>query len=172
MARSAVGSQLARAQTGFTYIGLLFALAIIGITLATVGIVWSTQIRREKEADLLFAGDQIRTAIRLYYGDTPAGVHSYPASLADLLQDQRWPQVHRQLRRLYYDPMTASADWQLIEAPEGGIMGVASKSMAKPIKQANFSNSDAVFKEADCYCKWQFVYAPLSGRQTRPRLQP
>ena len=168
----AYGSPLADVQTGFAYIALLFAMAIIGITLATVGVVWSTQIRREKEADLLFGGDQIRDAVRRYYADAPAGVHTYPATLADLLQDQRWPQVHRQLRRLYYDPMTASADWQLIQAPEGGIMGVASKSTAKPIKRANFSNVDAVFKDADCYCRWQFVYMPVNRRQARPSLQP
>jgi type II secretory pathway pseudopilin PulG len=160
------------AQTGFTYLALLYAVTIIGITLATVGVVWSTQIRREKEADLLFAGDQIRAAIGRYYGDIPTGVHNYPATLADLLQDQRSPLVHRHLRRLYYDPMSASIDWQLIEAPEGGIMGVASKSVGKPIKQDNFPNGDANFKEADCYCNWQFIYVPLHGRQTRTRLQP
>jgi type II secretory pathway pseudopilin PulG len=165
-------SQVLRAQTGFTYLAVLFAVTIIGITLATVGIVWSTQIRREKEAELLFAGDQIRDAIRRYYADTPAGVHSYPPTLADLLQDSRWPLVHRHLRRLYFDPMSASTDWQLIEAPGGGVMGVVSKSKVKPIKQDNFPGSDADFKEADCYCNWQFVYVPQFGRQTRTRLQP
>jgi type II secretory pathway pseudopilin PulG len=149
-----------RIQHGFTYLGLLFAVAIIGITLATLGVVWSTQIRRDKEADLLFAGDQIRNAIGHYYAETPSGTHTYPVSLEELLQDQRWPQVHRHLRRLYIDPMTASTDWQLIPAPEGGIMGVASTSTGEPIKKANFAGADRAFYMAESYSNWQFVYKP------------
>jgi type II secretory pathway pseudopilin PulG len=158
-----------RSQGGFTYIGLLFAIALIGIGLAAVGIVWSTQIRREKEADLLFAGDQIRAAIGHYYSEAPSGLHSYPPALADLLEDHRWPQVHRHLRRLYRDPMTGGADWQLLAAPEGGIMGVATSSRMAPIKRANFKREDAAFEQADCYCDWQFVYTPRNAR--RPAAQ-
>ncbi|MEO8306486.1 MAG: type II secretion system protein [Pseudomonadota bacterium] len=147
-------------QRGFTYLGLLFAVAVIGITLATVGVVWSAQIRRDKETELLFSGDQIRAAIGRYYIDTPSGVHSYPPSLQDLLQDDRWPQVHRHLRRLYVDPMTASTDWQVIAAPEGGVMGVVSTSTGAPIKKANFIGADRAFENAECYCNWLFVYRP------------
>jgi len=156
-------------QGGFTYLALLFAISIIGITLATVGVVWSTQIRREKEADLLFAGDQIRAAIGRYYTEAPAGAHSYPTTLEELLEDSRWPQVHRQLRRLYFDPMTASADWQLIPAPEGGIMGVATRAADKPIKQLNFGVADAAFENAERYSDWQFVYRPPSRLRNRVR---
>ena len=157
-------------QKGFTYLGLLFAIAIIGITLATVGTVWSVQIRREKEAQLLFAGDQIRAAIGRYYNDAPAGAHVFPASLDDMLEDRRWPQVHRQLRRVYFDPMTASTDWQLVMAPEGGIMGVATAATDKPIKQANFNTADSDFEAAECYCDWKFVYRPsLRGRRIQPK---
>jgi type II secretory pathway pseudopilin PulG len=147
-------------QRGFTYLGLLFAVAVIGITLAMVGVVWSAQIRRDKEAELLFAGDQIRAAIGRYYIETPAGAHTYPASLQDLLQDDRWPQVHRHLRRLYVDPLTASTDWRVIAAPEGGIMGVASTSTGVPIKKTNFSRADLAFEQAECYCNWEFVFRP------------
>ena len=136
----------ARSQGGFTYLGLLFAVALLGIGLAAVGIVWSAQIR---------------TAIGRYYSETPSGAHGYPASLQDLLQDPRWPQVHRHLRRLYFDPMTGTQDWQLILAPEGGIMGVATSSMAMPMKRTNFLQADAAFDDAECVCDWQFVYRPF-----------
>jgi type II secretory pathway pseudopilin PulG len=152
----------ARIQRGFTYLGLLFAVAIIGITLATIGVVWSTQIRRDKEAELLFAGDQIRSAIGHYYAEAPAGAHAFPATLDELLQDDRWPQVHRHLRRLYVDPMTASTDWQLIPAPEGGIMGVASTSTNVPIKKTNFVGADRAFDMTESYNDWQFVFRPNS----------
>lgn len=155
-------------QSGFTYLGLLFAVAILGITLATIGVVWSTQIRRDKELELLFAGDQIRDAIGRYYSEGRV----YPATLADLLEDKRQPLAHRHLRRLYHDPMTASQDWTLIPAPEGGIMGVATTSQAKPIKQANFSMADSAFENAETYADWQFIFMPRVGVRRRVAQPP
>src|SRR5258708_16908394 len=125
-------------EAGFTLIGLMFAIAIIGITLATVGVVWSRQIRGEKEGELLFAGDQIRTAIGRYL----ASGGQYPLALSDLLEDKRFPQARRYLRRLYNDPMTGAADWQLIQAPGEGISGVVSSSPAKPLQVASISPAD------------------------------
>lgn len=155
-------------QQGLAYLGLMFAIAIIGIMLGTVGVVWSAQIRRDKEAQLLFAGGQIRAAIGHYYAESGRG---YPPVLADLLLDPRYPEVHRHLRRLYFDPMTNSQDWTLIYAPGGGIMGVASGSKLQPIKQANFDLADASFEKAECYCDWQFVFSPRLGYRP-PAAQP
>lgn len=150
-------------QRGFTYLGLLFAVAIIGITLSTVGVVWSTQIRRDKEVELLFAGDQIRLAIARY---VRAGGR-LPQELTDLLEDKRTPVPRRFLRRIYVDPMTRSTDWQLILAPEGGIIGVASPSQEKPIKVAGFVGAEAGFDKAECYCDWKFIYNARVGRARR-----
>ena len=150
----------ARAQSGFTYLGLLFAVAVLGITLATVGIVWSTQIRREREAQLLWVGDQYRVAIAHYR----AFGGQLPLALTDLVSDPRVPEPRRFLRRLYPDPMTGRADWQLITMPGGsGIIGVASSSQDKPIKQTNFGPADSQFEQAQCYCDWKFVFS--SGRR-------
>jgi len=145
---------------GFTYVGLMFAVAVIGITLATIGVVWSTQIRREKETELLWIGGQYRMAIGMYVG--AGGV--YPQELSDLLEDKRFPVPRRYLRRLYPDPMTGQVDWQLVPAPGSGIMGVASSSQGKPIKVAGFPVRDALFKDAQCYCDWKFV---SNGRRLR-----
>jgi len=143
-----------RSQHGFTYLGLLFAVAIIGITLATVGVVWSTQGQREREAQLLFVGDQYRQAIGRYR----ASGGTFPQALEMLLQDDRMPSARRYLRRLYPDPMTGKTDWQLIRAQDGGIMGIASVSKDKPIKVAGFLPVDSAFEKAECYCEWKFVY--------------
>ena len=148
------------AQLGFTLIGLLFAVAVLGITLATVGVVWSTQIRREREAELLWVGDQYRAAIARYR--SVGG--QLPLELTDLVTDPRVPLPRHFLRRLYPDPMTGKADWQLITMPNGsGIIGVASSSQDKPIKQTNFGQGDADFEQAQCYCDWKFVFS--SGRR-------
>jgi type II secretory pathway pseudopilin PulG len=144
-------------QAGFTYIGLLVAVVILGLALTAASNVWTITAQREREMQLLFAGDAIRMAIAGYFADG----HQYPLSLQDLLADDRSPVPKRFLRRLYVDPMTGSANWTLIYAADGvGIMGVASSSKLTPIKRAGFSSVDAMFENSDCYCSWQFVYAP------------
>lgn len=151
-----------RRQGGFTYIGLLFAIAVLGITLAATGILWSTQTRREKEAQLLWTGDQYRQAIARYV----ASGGQYPAALEDLLEDKRFPLARRYLRQLYPDPMTGAADWQLVLGPNGAIIGVASTSQDRPIKVANFPRRYAEFEKAETYADWKFVN---SGRFQRAR---
>ena len=152
-----------RTERGFTFLGLLFVIAMLGIALSAVGVVWSAEIRRDREVQLLFVGDQIRAAIGHYYREGG----QYPQALTDLLEDKRVPQTRRYLRRLYPDPMTNSADWQPIVAPQGGIMGVASSSQLKPIKVANFPQIDASFEKTECYCDWKFVYSAYFGRRHR-----
>jgi type II secretory pathway pseudopilin PulG len=150
-------------QRGFTYIGLLFAIAIIGITLATVGVVWSTQGRREREAQLLFVGDQYRQAIGRY--QRAGGV--YPQSLEELVTDTRVPLPRRFLRRLYPDPVTGAVDWELIRGADGGIMGVASSSAEQPIKVARFRAADVSFEKAAHYNDWKFVYVVRGAGRRR-----
>lgn len=155
-------------QRGFTYLGLLFAIAVLGITLATVGVVWSTEIRRDKEAELIWVGHQYRKAIQRYRA---FGGH-FPEDLQELVNDTRFPQPHHYLRRLYPDPMTGQVDWELITVPGGaGIMGIASSSHAKPIKVDNFDAADEAFKDAECYCDWKFIFS-ARGRRVHRAVQP
>ena len=144
-------------QRGYTYIGLLVSVVIIGLMLTVVSRVWMTTVQREREAQLLWVGHAYRNAIASYY------VHGgqFPQSLQQLLQDDRSPVPLRHLRQLYPDPMTGAADWTLISDPMSQrIMGVASSSKATPIKRKGFELVDAVFANTECYCLWQFVYWP------------
>ena len=144
-------------QRGYTYIGLLVGVVILGLMLTVVSRVWMTTMQREREAQLLWVGHAYRHAIASYY------VHGgqFPQSLQQLLQDDRSPVPLRHLRQLYPDPMTGAADWTLISDPMSQrIMGVASSSKATPIKRKGFELVDAVFADTDCYCGWQFIYWP------------
>lgn len=145
---------------GFTYLSLLIVVAITAGALAAAAGVHSQAAQREKERELLFVGEQFRRAIALYYWRTPGGAHQYPKSLEALLEDKRWPVTQRYLRKLYRDPVTNSAEWGIVEAPEGGIMGVFSKSQAMPIKSANFPARYGKFEEARNYTDWKFVFTP------------
>ena len=144
-----------RRAAGFTYMTVLFIVAIMGAGLALVGEVWHTAAVREKEAELLHVGNQYRRAIERYY---LSGPRLYPRSLSDLLKDTRKPVTERYLRRLYPDPMTGRADWGLIKAPDGGIMGVYSLSDDAPLKTAGFRARDQQFLGATQYREWKFVY--------------
>lgn len=149
-----------RRQGGFTYIGLLLFIAIMGVVLAGTGVLYRTQAQREKEKELLFVGDQFRRAIKLFYEKSPGGGKRYPRTLDDLLRDQRYPGVQRYLRKIYVDPMTRSTDWGLVMAPDGGIAGVHSLSEQAPMKTAGFTDEDAGFAGKTRYADWTFAYAP------------
>jgi type II secretory pathway pseudopilin PulG len=151
-------------QAGFTYVGLLVAVVLVGLMLTAASRVWSVSEQRERETQLLFVGDEFRAAIAAYYA---LGRH-YPLSLQELLGDPSATLPRRFLRRLYRDPMTGEADWTLVLAPGGGIMGVASNSKLTPIKRTGFTQIDASFDNADCYCYWQFVYEPRYFGRSAP----
>lgn len=151
------GKRLKR-QAGFTYLTILFAIAVAGVVMANTGIDWSQDAQREKERELLFVGDQYRQAVALYYHRTPGIVKSYPAKLEDLISDNRYNPPQHYLRKLYRDPVLNQKNWGIITAPEGGIMGVHSLSDASPIKTANFGYADQAFEGATKYSDWQFIY--------------
>ena len=153
---SAVRTPAAK-QRGFTYVGLLFAVVIIGLTLTVVAQVWRTTVQREREAELIWVGHAYRLAIASYF----AFGHRYPATLDNLITDDRFPLPKHHLRKLYPDPMTGKNDWQLLMTPDQtGIQGVQSISQLTPMKRDGFELIDASFKDADCLCKWKFVYYP------------
>lgn len=153
-----------RRNAGFTYLTILFVVAIMGVGLALAGEVWHTAAVREREAELLHVGEQYRKAIERYYLNGP---RIYPRALPDLLRDARKPGVERYLRRLHPDPVTGE-EWSIVKAPDGGVMGVHSKSEAKPIKVAGFSLANKSFENAQKYSDWQFVYTPPATAAPKP----
>jgi type II secretory pathway pseudopilin PulG len=155
-------------QAGFTYLGILAAVVLMGLLLTAATRVWTLTAQRERETELLFIGDTFRIAIANYY----AHGHRYPNALEDLLIDKRYPVPMRYLRRLYLDPITNEADWQLVPAGEGGFKGVYSPSKLAPIKRRNFAEIDRGFTDTDCYCDWQFIYEPRIRSRFIPPAPP
>ena len=143
-------------QRGFTYLTVLFIVAMMAGGLALIGEVWQTSNAREKEADLLHVGNEYRKAIERYY----LSGRQYPKTLADLLKDPRQPGTVRYLRRLYPDPITGKDEWGLVKSNDGGIAGIYSTSEAAPLKTAGFAVRDASFEGKAKYADWQFIFAP------------
>lgn len=158
-------------MAGFTFLGLMMIVAIMGVALLAVGEVWSAAKQREKERALLFVGNQFRRAITAYYIHAPNKQQPYPANLEDLLKDPRYPTTQRYLRQMYLDPMTGSTEWGLLKKPNGGIYGVYSLSEQTPIKQSNFKFADKDFVGKTKYVDWQFMHVPIHNA-AQPAAKP
>ena len=141
---------------GMTYLMVMFAIVLTGITLSAVGKHWNMIVQREKETDLLAKGMEIQNALALYSATMKAGrlapMEVYPQSLAELT---RLPRPY--LRKVYSDPMSGG-DWEYLRAPTGGIMGVRSKSKAKPIKEREFRLAVRHFEGRKGYHDWMFQH--------------
>jgi type II secretory pathway pseudopilin PulG len=123
----AVAAAAAR-QRGFSYLLLMFVLAIGSAMLAAAAEQFSVETQRERESELLWRGKAIRAALDSYHAvQTPRGLE-YPTELIDLLEDRRTlvPQYH--LRRLYLDPFSATPDWGTVRDEKGHIRGVYTRS--------------------------------------------
>lgn len=146
-------------SSGFTFIGLLIIVALSGIALSVVGLVWHHNTQREQEKELLFTGHAYRNAIASYFESSPSGVKEFPRTLEDLLLDKRFPIIKRHIRQLYPNPITPKKPWGLL-LQQGQIVGVYTDSDKKPIKKSGFSVQDEPFSEAADYSDWQFSYMP------------
>lgn len=155
---------------------LLVGITIMSIMLSVAMPVWHQQVQREREAELIFRGEQYAHAIVLFQ-------HKYGATLPpniDVLIDQKF------LRKKYKDPITGGDFQPIYQAapaqagtarpgqttgsapptgstppagdaagtmPHGGLVGVVSKSKAKSIR---------LYNGFDHYNQWAFVYTQVT----------
>ncbi len=145
-------------QSGFTYVAVLVAIIIVGISMGATGKYWSFVMQREKETELLFRGEQYRLAIERYYLALP-GRNAYPPSIEELLKDSRTPAGKRHLRQAYKDPITGE-DFEVIRDMTKGnrITGVFSTSDKEPLKKTGFPEQYPDFENKTAYKEWKFVY--------------
>ena len=87
---------------------LLVVLAVMSLMLSMALPVWHHAARREREAELIFRGEQYARAIMLYQRQTPG---AYPPDVETLVEG-------RFLRRAYRDPMTADGEFRFIRQSE------------------------------------------------------
>lgn len=146
-------------QQGFSYVIAMFlvaGLSMLGLSRLQVTL---TNEKRDKEAQLLLAGQAYLNAIKSYYNGSTGSTNQYPPSLKALLEDNRTSTLHRHLRKLYVNPLSGIDDWVPVMAPGGGIMGVYAPSTEVPVKTGNFPPALAHFKDAKHYQEWKFIYA-------------
>jgi type II secretory pathway pseudopilin PulG len=143
---------------GYAMAALLVGLGVMSVA-ATVALpVWKQAAQREKEAELIFRGEQYVRAVALY--QRRAGPGALPPDVDFLVEN-------RLLRRAYRDPMTGG-DFEVIRrsaagparagAPPG-IVGVVSRSQGRSIR---------LYGDRNVYNEWLFVHqdpSPEPGPQ-------
>jgi len=138
---------------------VLFVLAALAFTSAATVQVGELHRRRAAEDELIFIGAQFRQALRSWHEAAPAGrAPRGPLRAEDLLLDPRFAQPQRHLRHLPPDPMTGRADWVLLRARDGGIVGLHSASSRRPVRQANFPSDFFHFEHRGRYRDWWFTW--------------
>ncbi|HEX9860887.1 MAG TPA: type II secretion system protein [Nitrospirota bacterium] len=165
---------------GYTYIGLLMVIVIIGIMTTVVAQTWKSVARVQKEKELIWIGHQFRTALKGYY-DYRKGLHGgnpgafYPSDVKDLLKDPGRPADHAYLRKIYTDPVTGKDDWVYIMGGGtggSGIIGVRSASDKATLKRDGFDKADENFKGKTKYSEWEFKFVPVVTPGAAPPATP
>src|ERR1700688_4485643 len=145
-----------RSEAGYTLLLAVFLVAamIIGAVAAAPSIL--TEGRREKEADLVWRGEQYERAIGLYYRK----FGKYPTKVEDLTKQTNGV---RFLRQAYTDPMNKDdGSWCFIHVGAneqlrgGAVMGGNIIGVGSKIKQPSLR----VYLGADTYQQWEFIWNP------------
>lgn len=122
-----------RTQRGFTMALALAMAVVMGLLLMKVAPELSAQVQRENEAELIFRGEAIVSALRLF----AAKAGRYPKDLDEVMKVRP-----RLLRQKYKDPMTREGDWDFVTQVQAGasgntdglpIVGVLSRSLKDSI---------------------------------------
>ncbi|RNC69160.1 MAG: type II secretion system protein [Desulfuromonadales bacterium] len=157
--------RILHSSRGFTFIGALMIVVIMGIMLGITGTTWRMTMQRERETELLFRGLEYQRAIQKWHNYTSMAPGAAAASrpikplndMKDLLSDPSSLERKRYLRRLYLDPITGKEFTEIRDKQKGrGIIGVASTSEEKPVKTGGFEKQLKHLENKDVYNKWVF----------------
>jgi len=111
-------------EAGYTMVMFVMVIAVMSISMGVAVQTAEFQMQREKEAELIFRGQQYVEAIRLYklkYG-------RYPMQLKEIYEAK--PKV---IRQKWKDPITDSEDWGIIFlGQEGRTPGQQGRQLAGP----------------------------------------
>jgi len=98
-------------DAGYTLVLFVMVIAVMAIMMGIAVQQVSFQMQREREAELIFRGEQYVEALRLYR----AKYGRYPMRMKEM-----WEADPRVLRKKWTDPIPPFADWQVVHLGEGG----------------------------------------------------
>jgi type II secretory pathway pseudopilin PulG len=172
-------------RAGYSLVILMMAAFVLAVGLLVAIPVWTTQVQREKEEELIFRGQQYVEAVRLYQTKNPG---AFPKSLDELVKG-------RFLRRLFKDPMTKDGKWNVIVQSVGTSQRTAARPEVRPqaganlqsvlvVPQDNLSAVDnprilgvvssspkksfRIYNDGETYDQWLFFYG--AGANAKPEI--
>jgi type II secretory pathway pseudopilin PulG len=165
-----------RRQGGFTYLGLIILVTVIGMVGAATLKIGALMQRAQAEEELLDIGAAFSAALQSYAAATPAGQPLQPPSLQELLKDPRTPALRRHLRKIFVDPVTGSTEWGIMYVTDRlGVVAVYSLSPARPLKIGNFDARFTGFEGKLHLSDWKFTAGanvPVLPAPVRPLTAP
>jgi len=152
-------------KKGYLVIMLMMAVFVLSIGLMIAVPFWQTEVKREKEEELIFRGKQYVEAVRRYVLKNPG---RFPSTMKELLEKKF-------IRKLYKDPMTATGEWNVILNPassgaasssgEAQVYLVPEKALSsvrQPIilgvASSSSNTSVKIYNDQETYDKWLFYY--------------
>ena len=147
---------------GFAFVAVLVLLALCMLGLSIAGPLWSQQLKREREQELLRIGALYAQALQSYRDSSPGSLKQYPQTLQALLYDTRFVGTQRHLRKLYADPMSNGKPWGLLLDKDQRITGVYSQSEDAPIAKGPLDLGSVLLDPARRYADWKFIPKPKS----------
>jgi len=180
---------------GYAMAALLVAMSVMAVLMGALLPVWTHMATREKEAELVFRGNQYARAIGLFQRKF---ANTAPPTI-DVLVEQRF------LRKKYKDPITkedfqpiyANQAMQGVSAPTGaqrpgqqatatlstpaqqpqlqsgfGSTGVGAQGGIIGVTSKSKDASIRIFNGRNHYNEWAFVYIQTAQRPNQPGVQP
>ena len=153
---------------GFIMVAMLISLAVAAIWMSAALPSWRQQAIREKEADLIFRGEQYARAIYLYSTKNNGAL---PQSVDQLVQQ-------RYLRKKYLDPITGKDFLPIatLAAGQGGRGGGAPSAGAgiSGVRSTSNDESIKIYRNQSTYSQWDFDWpaaAQKAGLAPTPTIE-
>ncbi len=155
-----IGNGAYKANSGFAYLALLAALAVLALVLSSASVSQSHKAKRERETQLFFIGEQFYNALASYYAVSQQETDRYPKTLAQLLVDNRAIKPRHHLRQIYQDPMTHTYEWGLVLNSQKQIIGIYSLSDEVLLKSKLPEFAVIEGNQQALYSNLKFIYRP------------
>ena len=136
-----------RTQRGFTMALALAMAVVMGLLLLKAAPFVVAEVQRENEAELIFRGEAIVGALRLFA--TKSG--RYPKDLNELMKVRP-----RLLRQNYKDPMTREGDWDFITQVQPGASGNTEGLPIVGVRSRSLKDSIHIYQNKTMVRDWVF----------------
>jgi len=164
------GTMKMGSEKGYTLVGLLAAIAVMGILMASIAPTWRFLVRRDQEEELIFRGQQYQQALERYRKQ----FNALPTKLEDLVKQ-------RAIRRLYKDPITGGPFELIYATPEGNVKASRlSPDQQRRLAQADMPGGSSLpiigvvstskdkalrpFEDKEYYNEWEFIAGEQEGQ--------